>query len=311
MDKFPVKIISIDTHHAERRIDNYLLNYLKGVPKSLLYRLIRQGQIRVNKKRIKTDYRLKAGDEIRLPPISLDRKEDLARPSQSLIETLEKAVLYEDERLIVLNKPAGLAVHGGSGVSCGLIEALRKIWSGERYLELAHRLDRDTSGCIIIAKKPKILRELHQLLREGKIKKQYIALTLGHWPKEHNRVDISLEKNVLSSGERKVKASDEGKRSLTIFHVVKRFSHCELVEIDLQTGRMHQIRAHAQLSGHPIAGDDKYGDRAFNRMMQKSYHLKRLFLHSQEVSFQLPDEKDVLTLKAPLGSALVELISCL
>ncbi len=207
-----------------------------------------------------------------------------------------------------MNKPAGIAVHGGSGVRSGLIESLRVMRPEDRYLELAHRLDRDTSGCLVIAKKPQILRELHELLREGKIDKRYLALTMGHWPKKVNRVSMSLEKNQLSSGERKMKASEEGKESLTEFHLLESCYLCDYVSVKLYTGRMHQIRVHAQLSGHPVAGDDKYGDRAFNRIMEKSLHLKRLFLHAENITFRLPSREKTITICAPLAESLNQVL---
>lgn len=299
-----VQFIQVSLDHAGRRIDNYLINKLKGLPKSHLYQLMRKGEIRVNKKRIKPDYKLKAGDEIRIAPIFMSDKMEVARPGDALRKILTQSILFEDERFLVINKPAGLAVHGGSGVHCGLIEALRVMRPADRYLELVHRLDRDTSGCILVAKKPLVLRELHQLLRDGKIEKQYLALTLGHWPNKKNSVSINLQKNILSSGERKMTASEEGKISLTDFHVIEKFSHCDLVEIILHTGRMHQIRAHAQLSGHAVAGDEKYGDKAFNRLMKQSFDLKRLFLHAQKISFQLPTDKRKITIRAPLDNQL-------
>ncbi len=303
-----VQYIQVSPDHADRRIDNYLINKLKGLPKSRLYRLMRKGEIRVNKKRIKPDYKLQAGDEIRVAPIFLDDQEKSAKPSESLREVLTQSVLFEDERLLVLNKPAGLAVHGGTDVNCGLIETLRVTRPHDRYLELVHRLDRDTSGCILIAKKPQILRELHQLLREGRIRKQYLSLTLGHWPNKKNSVSINLQKNETSTGERKMKASEEGKIALTDFHVIEKFSHCDLVEIILHTGRMHQIRAHAQLSGHAVAGDSKYGDKAFNCLMKQSFDLKRLFLHAQEISFQLPSDQRKITIRARLDHQLEKVI---
>ena len=202
-----------------------------------------------------------------------------------------------------MNKPAGLAVHGGSGVSSGLIEVLRFVRKDCHFLELAHRLDRETSGCLIIAKKMSVLRELHELLREGKIQKIYFALTMGHWPKAKNFVAVSLKKNQLSSGERRVKVDDEGKASATEFHVEQSFSAYDLVQAILHTGRTHQIRVHAQYSGHPIAGDTKYGDKAFNQVM-KQKGLKRLFLHAEKIAFTLPSTGKYYSLSVPLDDEL-------
>ena len=260
---------TVTEEHDGRRIDNYLLPQLKGVPKSLIYRLLRKGKIRVNKKRTKADYRVQSGDLISLPLIRTASDVPVSEPSQAIQERLSQNILYEDSLLMVLNKPAGLAVHGGSGIRLGVIEVLRIMRPDTHFLELAHRLDRDTSGCLIIAKKRSVLRELHALLRERKVEKRYHALTLGHWKKKRNLIQAPLLKSRNSSGERVVKPSTEGKEAFSEFVVVKTFPTATLVEVTLHTGKTHQIRVHAQYTGHPIAGDEKYGDRAFNRIMKK------------------------------------------
>lgn len=302
------KFVTIDAEQVGRRLDNFLVGRFSRVPKSLFYRLIRGGQIRVNKKRVKVDYRLQLDDQIRFPFIDMNTQEVVSVSSQ-LAERLNKAILFEDEGLIVIDKPAGIPVHGGSGVSIGLIEALRQMRGEQHYLELVHRLDKETSGCLMIAKKPSILRQLHEQLREGKIKKTYLTLTKGHWPKEVNRVDLPLEKNRLASGERRSKSTESGKSSVSIFRVIKRFSMCDLVEVDLLTGRMHQIRAHAQLMGHPVAGDTKYGDRAFNQFLSKEQGVKRLFLHAETLAFCLQNDQKETIIKSTRPDSLSRVIN--
>ena len=304
--KTPVQFIEIDDEHVGRRIDNFLLNKLKGLPKSRLYLLLRKGEIRVNKKRIKPSYKLQQNDVIRIAPLRLATEVQPSKPNKELLKKLSNKILYEDQDLLIINKPVGIAVHGGSGIRLGLIESLRIMRPEEHFLELVHRLDRDTSGCLIIAKKHRVLRELHKLLRENKIGKIYTALTLGHWPKKINKVNIALRKNVLRSGERIVKASEEGKAAFTEFTVMQNFAISSLVTVRLYTGRTHQIRAHAQLSGHPVAGDDKYGDRAFNRIMQKK-GLRRMFLHARKIKFMLASGKKI-SIEAPLDDELEQFL---
>lgn len=306
-NKTSVQFITVNAEHVDRRIDNFLLNQLKGLPKSCLYLLLRKGEIRVNKKRIKPSYRLQVGDIIRIAPIRLSPETKPAKPNETLLKKLTKSILYEDADLLIINKPVGIAVHGGSGVRLGLIELLRIMRPKAPFLELVHRLDKNTSGCLVIAKKHSMLRKLHKLLREGKMQKTYAALTLGHWRKKIHKVDIALRKNVLNSGERIVKASDQGKAAFTKFAVVKNFKIASLVEVKLYTGRTHQIRVHAQISGHPIAGDDKYGDRAFNRIMRNK-GLHRMFLHAEKIAFTIPDGKKI-SITAPLDNELSDVLT--
>lgn len=293
-----VQHLTVDKAYAEQRLDNFLVSRLKGLPKSRLYRLLRKGEIRVNKKRVKPDYRIQAGDDIRIPPLRLAPAAE-ARPSQQLLNRLGDRILYEDKGFFVINKPAGMAVHGGSGVNFGVIETLRQLYPNEKSLELVHRLDKETSGCLLIAKKPSALRYLHELIRTDKIEKVYIALVQGNWPRSVKRVDVPLHKNQLSSGERLVKVSLQGKSALTSFRVLQRFGKATLIEAQPHTGRTHQIRVHAAHAGHPLAADDKYGNKEFNKWI-KDKGAKRLCLHAARLTFQLPDSSQTITIEAPL-----------
>jgi 23S rRNA pseudouridine955/2504/2580 synthase len=286
------RIVEIGDDEAGQRLDNFLLARLRGVPRSLVYRIVRSGEVRVNSARPKPQQRLQVGDRVRLPPLRVPEREPVAAPRRRLLQTLATRVLYEDETLLVIDKPSGLAVHGGSGVSSGLIEALRALRPDCRSLELVHRLDRDTSGCIMVAKKRAMLRFLHEALREGRVSKTYLALVEGRWPRRRTRVSAALEKNVVSSGERVVRASDDGKPSETEFAVLRAYPGATLVEARPLTGRTHQIRVHARHAGHPIAGDDKYGSREFNRVMRE-LGLKRLFLHASALRLRLPSGREL------------------
>jgi 23S rRNA pseudouridine955/2504/2580 synthase len=301
-----VQIVEIDAEQAGQRLDNFLLARLKGVPRSLVYRIVRGGEVRLNGKRVRPEQRLENGDRIRIPPVRLADRPS-AVPGKGLIETLASRIVYEDEGLLVIDKPSGLAVHGGSGLSLGLIEALRAMRSEARSLELVHRLDRDTSGCVLIAKKRATLRHLHAALRDGTITKTYMTLVQGSWSKRRTRVSISLEKNTVRSGERVVRADESGKASETRFRVLRVFREASLLEAQPVTGRTHQIRVHAQVSGHPVAGDGKYGDREFNRRMT-DFGLRRLFLHASSLSFLLPDGRP-LEVSAPLDAALLDVLA--
>jgi 23S rRNA pseudouridine955/2504/2580 synthase len=298
-----VHYLSVSADYADQRIDNFLVTRLKGVPKTRIYRILRKGEVRVNKKRVQPSYRLQAGDEIRIPPIRTDAPKAKPQPSQSLAEVLANRILYEDKSLLIINKPSGIAVHGGSGVKLGLVEALRCIYPKLTQLELAHRLDAETSGCLIFAKKRGVLKELHDLMRQGLVKKVYFTLTKGHWKQHELRVEVPLQKNQLSGGERIVKVQKDGKPSLTIFKPVHRYEKAMLVEATLKTGRTHQIRVHSQYQGHPIAGDEKYGDREFNKYM-KEKGLKRLFLHAHYIEFTLPSTGEKIIASAPLDEDL-------
>lgn len=306
-----VRMQEIDADSAGQRVDNYLLRELKGTPKSRIYRILRRGEVRVNKSRVKPDYKLQAGDVLRIPPVRL---EEGAKPKVpgGIGQRLEKAVLYEDDGLLIVNKPSGLAVHGGSGLNFGLIEAMRQTRPEQRFLELVHRLDRDTSGCVMLAKKRSVLRQLHELLRSGKIDKRYYALVEGKWPVRKRLVNQPLEKNVLKSGERMVSVSLEGKASRTEYEMLERFPHpvlpASLVEAKPITGRTHQIRVHCQAAGYPILGDDKYGREDANRAA-KELGLKRLFLHAHALDFRLDGRR--IKVSAPMGPELESILAVL
>ncbi|HEY9147971.1 MAG TPA: 23S rRNA pseudouridine(955/2504/2580) synthase RluC [Gammaproteobacteria bacterium] len=297
-----VREVTVGEDSGGQRIDNFLLKHLKGVPKSRIYRILRKGEVRVNKGRIKPEYRLKIGDIVRIPPIRVSDRPAPAAPGERIQTLLQQSVLYEDKALLILNKPSGLAVHGGSGVSFGVIEALRAMRPEAHFLELAHRLDRDTSGCLVIAKKRSALRAFQQLLRDDGMEKVYLALVKGRWEGGKRGIDAPLRKNTLRSGERMVKVSEDGKPSLSIFTPETIYKDCSLMRVKLVTGRTHQVRVHAQHSGHPIAGDDKYGDADFNRQMAER-GLKRLFLHARELRFTLP-ESTTIHVEAPLDEQL-------
>lgn len=304
-----VRYVEVDEKSEGQRLDNFLLKELKGAPKSLIYRILRKGEVRVNKKRAKPLQKLRLGDSIRIPPVRLEQSsQQMAKPGKGLRNLLMESIVYEDKFLLVINKPSGLAVHGGSGLSLGLIESLRamdigKGETGKNYLELVHRLDRETSGCLVLAKKRSSLVALHEIIREGQIKKTYQTLTVGHWPKNVRTVDAPLQKNTLSSGERMVKVNAEGKTSVTHFQIMEEFSKATLLEVDLDTGRTHQIRVHTQLTGHPVLGDDKYGSKE-SQAFSKSIGLKRLFLHAYRLEFRHPETGKNVIAESPLPSEL-------
>lgn len=299
-----VKFVEITSEHSDQRIDNYLFTLLKGVPKSRIYRIIRKGEIRINGSRIKPDYKLNEGDKIRIPPVRIAEREAFILPSKKLQYLLEKNILYEDDALLVLNKPSGLAVHGGSGIKFGLIEALRLIRPKTDYFELAHRIDRETSGCLIVAKKRSSLRYLQEQMRNRRISKVYRALATGKWPRGIKRIDLPLMAFEQKTGEKIVRVNPKGKKSVTIFSVMKRYRNFTLLEASLETGRTHQIRVHAQHIGCPLAGDSKYGLDDINKDIRKS-GLKRMFLHAFKIGFSLPCGKNIF-IEAPMPSDLSE-----
>jgi 23S rRNA pseudouridine955/2504/2580 synthase len=307
-----VRYITIEPDYTDQRIDNFLVTKLKGVPKTRIYRILRKGEVRVNKKRVQPSYRLQAGDQVRLPPMQLEERAVPEAPSHSLMEVLASRILYEDKNLFIINKPSGIPVHGGSKVKIGIVEALRCMYPKLPHLELAHRLDADTSGCLVLAKKRGVLKELHALLREGKMTKIYLALTKGQWKPDELRVDAALQKNHLSSGERIVRVNKEGKLALTVFKTMQSFpnANASLVEATLYTGRTHQIRVHAQYRGHPIACDEKYGDREFSKDMRQ-HGLKRLFLHAKLIEFHLASTGQDIKVTAPMDDELTGCIKSL
>jgi 23S rRNA pseudouridine955/2504/2580 synthase len=298
--------LTVDETDAGQRLDNYLVRVLKGVPRTRLYRALRKGEVRVNKGRVRSDYRVAPGDIVRIPPLYQELSSNSPTLPRQQLERISRQIVYEDENLLMLNKPSGLAVHGGSGLSFGLIECLRQLRPDARYMELVHRLDRDTSGLIMVAKRASTLRELHRLLREKHIDKRYLALVAGKWPKNVGVIDAPLEKNVLLSGERMVRVSREGKRAVTEFSVVERLQGATLIEARPITGRTHQIRVHAQHAGFPLLGDTKYSNQQ-SEDFTRAIGLKRLFLHSTSLAFSLGEYGD-FAIRADLDEILENIL---
>lgn len=301
--KTSVKYYTISADDAGQRIDNYLMNKLKGIPKTRIYRILRKGEVRVNKKRIDPSYKLMEDDEVRVPPVFLEEKAKAVPPSATTGALLTSRILYEDENLLIINKPCGMSVHAGSTVRVGVVEALRHLYPEYPNLELAHRLDSETSGCLVLAKRKRILREIHELLREGHVTKIYWALTKGRWTRFERRVDVPLHKDYQDGGKHVVSVKREGKTALTLFTTVEEFADASLMEVKLYTGRTHQIRVHAAHQGHPIAGDDRYGDPEFNKVARER-GLKRMFLHARSIEFTLPSLNQRISVSAPLDPEL-------
>jgi len=302
-----VRFCEIDAGSHDQRIDNYLLRELKGVPKSRIYNILRKGEVRVNKKRVGPDYRLQTGDLLRIPPVRVAERTE-AFIGDKTLAIIEKSILYEDAGVLAVNKPAGIAVHGGSGVDFGLIEALRRLRPNEPNIELAHRLDRDTSGCVLLAKKRSVLKSLHEAFRGDGVEKRYLALAVGKWPAHLKEINAPLNKNELKGGERIVSVHVDGKASVTRFEVIERFGNSTLIEAKPVTGRTHQIRVHAQFAGHPLAGDPKYGREEDNNQMRNA-GLRRLFLHSSSISCFFPHLERQLRFEAPLPPELENALS--
>ncbi len=301
-----VQHIEVSPDEAGQRLDNYLQRHLSGIPKSRLYRVIRKGEVRVNGKRAGPETRLNAADRVRVPPLRLSPAPDPGRPSPDLVARISSAIVHEDPRLLVIDKPAGIAVHGGSGVSFGIIEALRAA-RPEEYLELAHRLDRDTSGILIVARRGAALRTLHELLREEGFEKRYLTLVRGQWDLGQKRIDAPLRTDTRVGGERTVRVAAAGKPSASVFRPVQFFGRtATLMEVTLETGRTHQIRVHAEHAGHPVAGDEKYGDEEFNRAM-RALGLHRMFLHASSVSFRWPEGGE-FSINTPLPPELAQVL---
>jgi 23S rRNA pseudouridine955/2504/2580 synthase len=294
-----VQFIEITDSNAGQRLDNFLLSLEKGVPKSRIYRALRKGEVRVNKGRKKQTYKLQLGDTVRIPPLRVTEKTISNTVSDFLRQQLTESILHEDDDLLILNKPSGIAVHAGSGIDQGIIEALRIIRAELPFLELVHRLDRDTSGCLILAKSRTSLLHLQQQMVEHDINKRYLTLLKDSWGQEEKTVIAPLLKNTVSAGERMVQINDEGKYAETLFIPLQQFPSAQLTEVVLFTGRTHQIRVHAKHIGHPLAGDDKYGQRAFNKQMKKA-GLKRLFLHAWKLGITHPNTNEALQIEAPI-----------
>ncbi|WP_444931305.1 23S rRNA pseudouridine(955/2504/2580) synthase RluC [Microbulbifer sp. SSSA002] len=297
-----VQFLTVPEELAGQRIDNFLLARLKGVPRSRIYRILRKGEVRVNKGRIKAEYKLKAGDMVRVPPIRVAEQSEAPLAGESLRQLIQESILYDKHGLMVINKPSGLAVHGGSGVRLGLIEVLRQMFPQSPFIELVHRLDRDTSGAIMVARKRSVLQHVQSELRAGRVGKSYRALAVGKWPRGRRVIEAPLRKNTLKSGERMVSVHPEGKPSETRFGLIERFPAATLLSAEPVTGRTHQIRVHAQFVGCPLAGDSKYTPDEVNREFRER-GLKRLFLHSASVRCSLPDGSKV-EVEAPLPAEL-------
>jgi 23S rRNA pseudouridine955/2504/2580 synthase len=300
--------VEINEDNCDQRLDNFLISRLKGVPKSRIYRLVRKGEVRVNKGRVDIKYRLAAGDVVRIPPIRVAERSEESFVPKGLQAALQQGILFEDDGFMVINKPAGFAVHGGSGVSSGIIEGLRLIRPEARFLELVHRLDKDTSGCLLIAKKRSALRKLQEFFRNSEIKKTYQALLAGQWERKKLIVTAPLLKNISKGGERIVVISKAGKAAETLFTRIKLFRNATLVEASPKTGRTHQIRVHAASLGHAIVGDDRYGIDEINKLF-KNKGYKRMFLHAETLQFKHPVTDEKMTISAPLPLQLINLLN--
>ncbi len=310
------RIVRVPEDRAGQRLDNFLLGQLKGVPKSLIYKIVRSGQVRVNKGRAKAERKLEAGDEVRVPPIRVAEQGETVPPPKGFLAAMEAAIVFEDARLLALNKPSGVASHGGSGISHGAIETLRALRPGQS-LELVHRLDRDTSGLLVVAKKRSALTELQALMREDpsvkgqRIAKRYLALLVGRMPDGVMSVDAPLHVGLRQGGERHVQVNPAGKPSLSHFSVIERRGGHSFCEVRIETGRTHQIRVHAQHIGHAVAGDAKYGDADVNRRLREQAGLKRMFLHASTLEFSLDDGRVPYLLNAPLPAELSAVLDAL
>jgi len=303
LSKDSATILEVGEEAVGQRVDNFLLRVCKGVPKSHLYRILRSGEVRVNKGRVGPDYRLGMGDAVRLPPIRIAAQPPIATPPPRVF-----AIAFEDDALLVVDKPAGLAVHGGSGVAFGVIEQMRRQRPELRFIELVHRLDRETSGLLLLAKKRSALTRLQDAFRAGMVHKRYLALVLGRWHNSRQHVRLPLLKYLNAEGERRVEVSAEGKVAHSIVRLLGRWENFSLLEVELKTGRTHQIRVHLTHLGFPLAGDDKYGDFSTNRALQKA-GLKRMFLHAQALRFAHPLSGELMSLVAPLPAELREFIA--
>lgn len=311
LEKDSVRRLKIDDSADNQRLDNFLMARLKGVPKSRIYKLVRGGEVRINGGRVDVSYRLKLGDEVRIPPVRVAAPAPTAEPRlPPSVNRLLPHILYRDDALIALNKPSGMAVHGGSGISRGVIEQLRLELPECRYMELVHRLDRETSGVLLVALKRRALVGLHAAMREGRIEKRYLTLVAGRWPNPVQHVKLTLHKRVTDDGEKRVTVRDQGQAAHTIFRRLQAFADFTLLEAELKTGRTHQIRVHTSHLGFPIAGDDKYGDFELNRRLAKQ-GLKRMFLHAAKLVFEHPITGERMQIEAPLPDDLANFLDTL
>lgn len=296
-----VRFVKVEASQVGQRLDNFLLGQLKGVPRSRIYRLVRRGEVRINKKRAKPETRLEPGDTVRIPPYTAPEQSPVPVPGEQLRKALEASILRDEDDFLVLNKPAGLAVHGGSGIRLGLIEALRQLRPEWKNLELVHRLDRDTSGCLVIGKNPIFLKSLHSQLKAKTVQKHYQALVHGNWPDTLVEVDAPLRRDELSSGERIVRVDPAGKPSRTVFRVIKHFKDATLIEAMPETGRTHQIRVHCLSTGHPIVGDAKYAHGKHREGLSGPLaENEQLCLHASKIRFLTPETQEPVEIEAPL-----------
>ncbi len=309
MDNSTVQLIEIDENASGQRVDNYLLKILKGVPKSRIYRILRKGEVRVNKGRVKASVKLQLGDVLRVPPIRTSNEDEIKVAGKWMLETLENAIIYEDKRLLIINKPSGIAVHGGSGISIGVIEAFRQLRPEQKDLELIHRLDRDTSGCLMIAKKRSCLRSIQAMLsNKTKLEKHYLAVVQGKWPRRKQHVDAPLVKNTLKSGERISSVDANGKSALTRISLLDQSTDYSLLALQPITGRTHQLRVHCQYTGYPIVGDEKYGLELQDAALKRQ-GMRRLMLHASRLVIPAtePGEKTI-SVEAPVDGSFQRMI---
>ncbi|WP_028486858.1 RluA family pseudouridine synthase [Thiomicrorhabdus chilensis] len=307
-----VQFVTVTEEDEGQRVDNFLMRFLRKAPKTLVYRIIRKGEVRVNKGRVKAQTRLVSGDVVRIPPVSVPEAKTVVESDipRSQMQRIEDNILFEDKDLMVVNKPSGVAVHGGSGVNWGLIEVVRLLRPLAKRLELVHRIDRDTSGCLLIAKKASVLKDLQQQIRDNKLDKRYLAIVEGRWPKRKHKVDLPLRKDRPKEGGWHVVVAADGKPSVSFFTVERHLRECDLVSVKLETGRTHQIRVHALSQGCALIGDDKYGDRDVNKRF-RPLGLKRLGLHAQFLGFTHPVTKQWMCIEAPLWPDFKKIIETL
>ncbi len=305
-----VRWVEVGAEDAGQRLDNFLMRYLRKAPRALIYRIVRKGEVRINKKRAKVSDRVQVGDVVRIPPVRLQPSKEAAQFDTRAVERFDACVLYEDAAILVVNKPSGMPVHGGSGLSWGLIELARAARPQARRLELVHRLDRETSGVILLAKKAQVLKRLHEQVRAGRMKKVYQALLSGNWQQHQQKIDLPLKKNVLASGERVVRVDENGKYSVSYFQRLEACACVSWVAVRLKTGRTHQIRVHAQAIGYPLLGDGKYGDREMNKQARRC-GLGRLALHAWQLGFEHPETETWLEFEAPVPALFTQVYTCL
>lgn len=307
-----VQFRDIDEDHHGQRIDNYLFTQLKGVPKSRVYRILRKGEVRVNKKRVKAEYKLQSGDNLRIPPIRVsENNNNLEIGKLNKVKTLESHIIFENKKFLLLNKPSGIAVHGGSGLSFGVIEALRALRPKEKFLELVHRLDRDTSGCLLIAKRRSYLKHFQEQLRGRTMKKEYLAIVAGEWDHNKTRITAPLLKNQEKSGERYVTVDKAGKASETRFKCIETFKGLSLISAMPMTGRTHQIRVHAQYAGCPLLGDTRYSNTDLNQVLLDKLNSKTFCLHAKKLTFTTPDSETKESFEAKVPAKMEQTLAYL